>query len=258
EALPKGQCGACGYAGCLQYAEAVVTNPDVPPNLCIPGGKAVAGEVARLTGKQAGQVEARVACVHCAGSPSVAKTAFEYSGVSDCVAASLLHGGFKVCKFGCLGLGNCVAACPFDAIYMGEDGLPIVTEKCVGCGKCESACPKKVISMIPADAHVRVNCNSRDRGPIARRACDKACIGCGICVKECIFRAITLEKNLAVVSSVVCVEEECKFAACLLKCPTKAIRPAVPGVSPGLEPAGEVERLCPQSGDKPGLPRATE
>ena len=40
--LPKGQCGACGFAGCAKYAEAVVENPDVPSNLCVPGKAAVA------------------------------------------------------------------------------------------------------------------------------------------------------------------------------------------------------------------------
>ena len=73
EALPQGQCGACGYAGCAKYAEAVVNDPDVPPNLCVPGKAAVAEEVAMLTGKVAEAAEAKFAHVKCRGGIGIAK-----------------------------------------------------------------------------------------------------------------------------------------------------------------------------------------
>jgi Na+-translocating ferredoxin:NAD+ oxidoreductase RNF subunit RnfB len=245
DVLPKGQCGACGYAGCMAYAEAVVLNPDVSPSLCIPGKEPIAKAVAELTGKAAAAVEPRIAQVKCAGAEGKAVKSFLYEGVPDCVAANLLFGGSKVCKFGCLGLGTCVSNCPFDAMSMNEAGLPVIDQdKCTGCGKCETVCPKKVITMLPLTAHVRVNCNSRDKGPVARKACTAACIACTLCLKECAYGAITMDNNLAVVDVKICVEQ-CSDAKCLAKCPTKAIRPAVLGIVPGTESQASVEKACP-------------
>jgi Na+-translocating ferredoxin:NAD+ oxidoreductase subunit B len=227
DVLPKGQCGACGYAGCMAYAEAVVLNTDVPPTLCIPGKEPVAKAVAELTGKAAAAMDPRIAQVKCAGSNEKALGAYNYNGIEDCVAANLLFGGPKACKHGCLGLGTCVRSCPFDALSMSEAGLPTVdSEKCTGCGLCAGVCPKQVIAMSPLDAHVRVNCNSKDKGPVARKACTVACIACTLCMKECPYGAIKMENNLATVDAKVCVEK-CSEAKCLAKCPTKAIRPAL-------------------------------
>lgn len=246
DVLPKGQCGGCGYAGCLAYAEAVVLNPDVPPNLCLPGKEEVAKKVAELTGKAAAAVEPRIAQVKCAGSNEKAIRSFAYKGVDDCVAASLLFGGSKACRYGCLGLGTCVKNCPFDALSMSAAGLPVVDpEKCTGCGKCESVCPKKVIALTPLTAHVRVNCSSRDKGPVARKACTAACIACTLCVRECPYQAVKVENNVAVVDPAVCVANNCTDAKCLAKCPTKAIRPAVLGIVPGTEDQAAVEHACP-------------
>jgi Na+-translocating ferredoxin:NAD+ oxidoreductase RNF subunit RnfB len=223
EALPKGQCGACGYAGCIAYAEAVVLDPAVPPDLCIPGKAAVAKLVAELTGKAAAPAEPRLAYVRCAGDAKHAALCFRYSGIADCVAASYVQDGPKACKYGCLGFGTCVKACPFGAIEMGGNGLPRVNpRKCTGCGACEKVCPKKVIHMIPQAHHVQINCNSNDKGAVARKRCSKACIGCGLCAKNCAYGAIVMENNLAVVDVNICAEQ-CNIPACVEKCPTKAI-----------------------------------
>lgn len=233
--LPKGQCGACGYAGCLAYAEAVVLNPEVSPSLCIPGKESVARQVAEMTGKTPEVIEPRIAQVRCAGSNEKAVRNYEYKGIKDCLAASLLLGGPKACSYGCLGLGTCAVACPFDAIVMSSAGLPVIMpEKCTGCGACEIACPKNVIKMMPLGAKVRVNCNSKDRGPIAKKACSVACIGCSLCAKNCPYEAIVIKDNLAYVDEKICMEK-CSEATCLAKCPTKAIRPVVLGVVPGRE-----------------------
>lgn len=225
--LPKGQCGACGYAGCMAYAEAVVINPDVPPNLCAPGKAPVAKLVGELTGKAAPEMEPRVAHVKCAGSLDKAAKVYNYNGIQDCFAASLMQGGQKGCQYGCLGFGNCAKACPFDALSMGDNGLPIVNlNKCTGCGKCETVCPKNVIDMMPVGAYVNVNCNSKDKGAQARKVCTISCLGCGICGKNCPHGAIKIENNLAVVDTHVC-QEKCTESTCIAKCPTKAIQERV-------------------------------
>jgi len=222
--LPKGQCGACGFAGCQAYAEAVVTRPEVAPNLCAPGKTAVAEKVAELTGKKAEKVEPRVAHIRCANPIKVAHQKYKYSGVNDCIAASILHLGPKDCQYGCIGFGTCEHACPFGAIKLGENGLPIVDrKKCTGCGKCIMACPKKIIELIPVGAKVAVNCASRDKGGIARKKCPMPCLGCGLCLKQCTHGAIKVENNLAVVNPAICVAE-CDDPTCLAKCPTGAIQ----------------------------------
>jgi RnfABCDGE-type electron transport complex B subunit len=225
EALPKGQCGACGYAGCAAYAEAVVLDPDVPPNLCIPGKKPVADEVAEITGKKSAEVEPQVAQVRCNSGISESTKKYNYVGIEDCIAASLVQGGPKGCQYGCMGFGTCAANCPFDALSMGENGLPIVDQKkCTGCGKCASVCPKHVIAMAPIGEPVAVLCNSKDKGAAAKKVCSVACIGCGACKKSCPYDAITVENNLAVVDGKICLEK-CNNPICLEKCPTGAIVP---------------------------------
>ncbi len=227
--LPKGQCGACGYAGCSAYAEAVVLNSEVPPNLCVPGKEAVGNLVAELTGKAASKVEPKVAHIKCNGTIDKAILSYNYKGIKDCVAANLLQGGPKACKHGCIGFGTCVEKCPFGAMTIGESGLPIINlKRCTGCGTCAAVCPKKVIEMISPDASVEVNCNSKDKGAVARKLCLNACLGCGLCKKNCSYGAIKIENNIAIVDSNICILQ-CTEATCIAKCPTGAIKLATIG-----------------------------
>ena len=224
DVLPKGQCGACGYAGCMAYAEAVVLNPDVPPNLCIPGKAAIADQVAELTGKKAEAVEPRVATVACGCGIAKAKIGYMYNGIETCAASNVLFGGPKLCPVGCLGFGDCSMVCPFGAITMGEDRLPIIDpETCTGCGACMSACPKQIITMTPLSAKVVVNCKNPLKGLEVKNVCPAGCIACTICMRQCPYGAIVMENNLPVVDHSKCAE--CPEPKCTLKCPPKTIRP---------------------------------
>lgn len=227
DVLPKGQCGACGYAGCMAYAEAVVLNPDVQPNLCVPGKAPVATAVGELTGKAAPAVEPRIAHIGCSGTKEAAIAKYHYEGVMDCSAASLVQGGPKSCQYGCLGFGTCVKNCPFGALSMQANGLPYVDpEICTGCGKCADVCPKNVISMQLIGAKVSVNCNSKDKGAVAKKNCSVACLGCGLCAKNCEHGAVKVENGLAVVNAKICMSD-CANPTCMAKCPTKAIEAVI-------------------------------
>ena len=226
--LPKGQCGACGFAGCAKYAEAVVEDETVPPNLCVPGKAAVAAKVAELTGKKAEAAEPKYAQLKCRGTKTAAVMAARYEGIRDCAAAKLIQGGPKGCKYGCIGFGNCVRACPFGALSMGEDGLPIVDKAiCTGCGKCVSTCPQAILTLQSFEAPVQVECSSHDKGPVAKKLCQNACIGCGLCMRSCERGAIKIDRFVAVVDQEIC--KTCDNPTCLAKCPTKAIQELVAG-----------------------------
>jgi RnfABCDGE-type electron transport complex B subunit len=219
ELLPQANCGGCGYSGCRAFAEAVV-HGDVEVSGCPVGGEEVAKQIAETLGVKAGEMIKKVARVHCRGTHEAAFNRGEYFGINTCYSANLI-GGNKQCSYGCLGYGDCVAACPFDAIYMGEEGLPIVREdKCTACGKCVDACPRNIIDLCPIDQNIIVFCRSLDRGPAAKKACKNACIACGICVRAC-PEAIVLENYLAVITDFKKIDPE-KIPA-IEKCPTDAI-----------------------------------
>jgi Na+-translocating ferredoxin:NAD+ oxidoreductase RNF subunit RnfB len=225
DVLAHAHCGACGYAGCEQYAEAVVKNPDVPPNLCIPGGKRTCEAVARITGKKAEAIEPHFARIMCQGDRSHSVRKFTYEGIDDCRAVILAGGGDKACRYGCLGYGTCEKVCPFGAITMTEDRLPSIDiNKCTGCRKCESACPTKVIEVLPASKQVLVTCHSKDKGVDTKKNCQVGCIACGICAKVCPFDAPTIENNLSRIDI-----NKCRVCGlCVQKCPTKAITDFIP------------------------------
>ncbi|MDP2157766.1 MAG: Fe-S cluster domain-containing protein, partial [Nitrospirota bacterium] len=205
DVLAHAHCGACGYAGCEQYAEAVVSNPEVAPNLCTPAGAKGAEAVALITGKKADLREPIFARIMCQGGTSRSRKKFIYEGVIDCRAAVLAGGGDKSCANGCLGYGTCARVCPFDAMHMGNEGLPIVDiTKCTGCRKCEQACPKKVIEVLPASKMVLVACHSRDKGGDTRKNCDLGCIACGACVKVCPFDAPSVQNNFSRIDPAKC------------------------------------------------------
>jgi electron transport complex protein RnfB len=225
ETLPGANCGACGFAGCMGYAEAVVGNPDVAASMCAPGKSPVAEKIAVITGKKAEKVEPKIARVFCQGGTSLSQRKFIYTGVQDCTAAVLAAGGDKSCEYGCLGFGTCMRACPFDAITMSKDNLPLINpDKCTACGKCVAACPKQVIELAQASKAVVISCHSKDKGIDVKKKCQVGCIACGICVRTCPVDAIKIDNNLARIDHGKCIV----CGLCVKKCPTSAIKDYIP------------------------------
>jgi len=165
----------------------------------VPGGPDTAQALASVMGVEVGETIRMRAVVHCQGGTSRCGARFEYVGEQDCMAAHLTAGGPKACLYGCLGYGSCAAACPFGAITMSEERLPVIdADKCTACGMCVRICPRNLISLVPADCTTYLGCSSRDRGKDVRSVCSVGCIACGICAKKDPDGAITMEANLPV------------------------------------------------------------
>ncbi len=139
-------CGGCGYAGCAAAAVAVVSGA-APPSVCIVAGPEATANIASVMGLDPGTAESLLSYNTCSGGDRAAEK-YVYMGIQSCQALATLHGGQRVCPVGCLGFGDCVKACAFDAIKIGAHGYPVVNEmKCVGCGACEKVCPKDIMEI---------------------------------------------------------------------------------------------------------------
>ncbi|GAB1431716.1 RnfABCDGE type electron transport complex subunit B [Spirochaetota bacterium] len=221
ELLPGVNCGGCGYPGCDGYAEAVAKG-DTPVNKCTPGGKSVADALAALMGVSA-SAEDTVAVLLCQGTKEVAPDKGDYVGLKTCRAAKLSTGSTKLCPYGCLGYGDCVAVCQFDAIHMGEDGLPHVDyEKCTGCALCVQECPQQILSSVPKDRLGSVVlCSNRTTVKAnVLKSCKVGCIKCEICVKSCPEQCIAMVKGIPVTDYSKCTS----CGICVEKCPTKCYK----------------------------------
>lgn len=223
DVLPGANCGGCGYAGCSDCAAAMVAG-EAAPNACKAGGDSVTQAAAAILGISATAAERDIAKIFCRGAHGAAERKFIYSGVPDCRAAMQVSGGDKSCSYGCLGLGTCVAACPFGALSMGDDGLPVVDERfCTGCGTCVSVCPRHIPQLIKETQKAATLCSSHDLGKIVKAICSVGCIGCGKCKKACPEKAITITKFLSIVD-----HEKCNGCGkCFEKCPTGVIQSLV-------------------------------
>jgi electron transport complex protein RnfB len=217
--LPGVNCGACGYAGCSGFAEGLLAG-EVEPTACAPADEATMHKIAEYLGMEMGDVVRKVAVRRCGGGHGKASLLARYEGVRDCRAAVLVGGGGKACLHSCIGFGTCKSVCPFNAIVMGKDGLPIIDpDKCTACNKCVVACPREILILEPVDHEVHVRCKSRDSGGRVKNVCQVGCIACGICEKACPVDAITQENNLASIDPGTCVE--CGICASL--CPMNTI-----------------------------------
>jgi electron transport complex protein RnfB len=224
EVLPKSNCGGCGFPGCRAFAEALVKSDDISDLKCPVGGSATMTKVSEILGKAVADVKPQLAVVRCNGSCEHRPKLNIYDGAMSCTVAAALYGGETGCSYGCLGCGDCVVACKFDAMYMDEaTGLPVVIEEnCVACGKCVEACPKNIIELRnvgPKSRRIFVSCVNKDKGAVAKKACAVACIGCSKCFKVCPHEAITMADNLAYID-----DDKCKLCRkCVEECPTFSI-----------------------------------
>ena len=224
EALPAANCGGCGFPGCRNFAETLVKSESWDDLFCPVGGNETMSNVASILGREAIEQAPTVAVVRCNGTPEFRPRVTQYDGAATCAIAHSLYSGEGGCPFGCLGCGDCVVVCNFDAIHMDPDtDLPVVIDdKCTACGACVEACPRDIIELrkkYKKDRKIFVSCINEEKGAVAKKNCSVACIGCSKCFKVCKYDAITMENNKAFIDSEKCVL--CR--KCVPECPTSAI-----------------------------------
>lgn len=218
--LPNGNCGGCGYAGCAAYAKAVAEGT-APANACTAGGPSVAKALGEILG-QTVEAQSYFAVVACQGTKDNACSRGNYHGVESCAAAAIAINGTKLCGFGCIGIGDCVKVCKFDAIKL-ENGIPVIDkEKCTGCGACARECPRKLIKKIPEGQKAPLPlCQNRSENKQAvLKDCKVSCIKCSKCVRDCPEQAIVMDKGIPVIDSSKCTG----CGTCVSSCPRKVIK----------------------------------
>jgi electron transport complex protein RnfB len=216
--LGGANCGACGFAGCEEFAKALCEGK-ASVDKCGPAGVKNRTEINNILGvdsKGMGPTRIVVSCqggIHC-------KDKFEYQGYGDCASQQLLAEGRKECSTGCLGSGTCVNVCPADAIDIREGVAHVIDRLCITCGTCVKECPKGIINRVPASARVHVACSSHCSGKEVSDFCSTGCIACGLCVKKCPHGAIHMDNKLAVIDYQKCTA----CGACVKVCPKKVIQ----------------------------------
>lgn len=258
EVLPQANCGGCGFPGCAAFASACVGSDNLEGLFCPVGGSPVMEKVSGILGMATTTAEPLIAVVRCNGTCEARPRTNVYDGAANCRIASALYKGDTDCSFGCLGHGDCVVACGFDAIHMNKETLlpEVVEDKCVACGACVKACPKTIIELRkkgPKGRRIFVSCVNQDKGGVAMKACKNACIGCSKCFKECKFEAITMANNLSYIDHTKC--RLCR--KCVSVCPTNAIHEL--GFPPRKEPAATPgEPVAKPTAPKPATAPAPE
>ena len=222
--LPSGNCGGCGFPGCRNFAEALVAAETFDGLNCPPAGSELMKAIAEMLGKTAVEAEPTVAVLLCNGTPQFRPKTSHYDGVENCKIQQSLYIGETNCAYGCLGNGDCVKVCKFDAMAMDTaTKLPVIfDDKCTACGACVKACPRNIIELrkkAKKDRKLYVACSNRDKGAVAIKACKVACIACNKCLKVCEFDAIVIENKLAYIDA-----KKCTFCRkCTTECSTNSI-----------------------------------
>lgn len=221
DVLPGANCGACGFSGCRALAESIISGK-ASIDKCRAGGEETIKNIAKILGISEDNLsyERYIAIPLCKGSKSLAMKNAKVIGVKSCKLANNLKLSEKVCTYSCLGYGDCVLVCPFNAIKMNDEGLPeIDSSLCTGCGLCVEECPREVIRLFPLREEVLAFCRNPEKGSAVRNACKIGCITCYICEKKCPKNAIKMVNNLPVIDI-----EKCDLCGiCINVCPTKTL-----------------------------------
>ncbi|MFC1514622.1 RnfABCDGE type electron transport complex subunit B [Candidatus Omnitrophota bacterium] len=198
ELLPGINCGACSFAGCKAYAKAVVQEKNLFKG-CLPGGEAVNAQIARAVGLETlcASTPLKVV-VHCGSTSAEKKASHEYRGPKSCGLADMAFANID-CRYGCMGLGDCVGVCPTRALQVVSGLVRVDYTRCIGCGQCTRACPRSILRLVDASAAELyvVSCSNPEKGPLTKKVCSKGCIGCGICVKMIKDSPFHLEEGLS-------------------------------------------------------------
>ncbi|MFH0762616.1 MAG: RnfABCDGE type electron transport complex subunit B [Candidatus Omnitrophota bacterium] len=217
--LPGVNCGACGMGGCMGFAEGLVGGK-CSVEQCVVAKEEARKEIAAILGVEEKERVKAAAVLHCNGGNSRVKDKFDYRGPKECIAANLLMQGPKECVYGCIGFGTCARVCPFGAITMNQECLPVVDmDKCKACNKCVLACPKKLFTLLPVKHNVFIACNCPDSARDTKAVCPVGCIACRLCEKACKHEAIHVIDNLAVIDYNKCTS----CGDCVRACPVKCI-----------------------------------
>lgn len=242
QVLPSTNCGGCGQPGCHAFAQAVVNAGDLSTLHCPVGGNEVMKQVADILGIKAVEKDPYLAVVRCSGSFEYRKKTNIYDGTDSCKIAAALYSGDTGCAYGCLGMGDCVEVCDFEAMYMDEKtGLPVIIEdKCTACNACVKECPKDILELWPKgkkNQRVYIACLNEEKGSTARKECAVACSGCSKCFEACRYDAISMVNNLAHIDP-----EKCKLCMeCVDTCDVHNIITA--NVTPEKVQAANEQRL---------------
>ncbi len=221
DALPGANCGGCGYPGCEGYASAVVLDANIGANLCVAGDDKTTATVGELTGKAVTEADPLISVRRCEKVEGQVEVRFEYQGMASCASAAQLGSGlgFDACAYSCLGLGDCLKVCPFDAIILEDNVAKIDPTSCIGCGKCIPACPRNALELVPRSARVMVFCTTKSKAKEVKAACSVGCIACTLCVKKCPAKAVEFVDNMVKINHHLCKEygESCN-EACVTAC----------------------------------------